>query len=1108
MNIHIDQNRDSLDNTKDRVIVENNAQTIFDHIKSLENDPKNQLRWLWELMQNAEDAANENPVEIVVTRSDNVLSFSHDGSPFTEDDITHLIFHGSSKKELEGKTGKFGTGFMTTHLLSKRVQIRGCIADGRGFDFILDRSGVNPTETAKTLNDSWEAFKKSITPSTETKKTTFTYLDLAPSGVKAIENVVSKSEILVPAVLSFAKRIKRVAMENFSEIKIYEKSEAIDHRTTIKLIKNNNGKEVKYQYLFRELPEGLGTISVPLDENGFITVLDSGTPRLFITFPLIGTEKAFPLPFLIHSPDFVPSPEREKLWLKANTEETQTNKKILEAAFKEYDILVKSVISAQDIQNNYHILADLGPVPDIEWLDKEWYLLNLKDLSEKLNQHALVKTAFDDSVNFITLNESKIPYTHSGINDKEEIEDIWKLSSELFPEATPIKEDIEFWFKVLRDRESFGITQPYSITSLSICAHVDKIEEHSLNNLKTKSGNSIDFILKLIPYLEKYKREALWNEYSILPDQSGYLKKSTDLRQELLNFDEEIGEELKNISHELGFPIRNNLLHEKIIISSVDHKLVPETRTSIAANLLQSIKNKNLEDHVKNWVTGSINLLAWLLKHERFNDLSGYPVMMLNEKWDKLQQDREQPFLCPVDIWRPEFKPYYELFPSDFILSADYTSILHNEAILKKTTEKKWLLKDPLFKKNEEIKGKEITLLATRLADKEMLAKYENVEWKIKSPISFSQLAYIDSPKDKGVIDRVRGSIKRTSQLLEFVFTVLLFEDTEGFARKEIDISEKDHPDLRIGIYPSLWMLRLKERDWVKSSSSNTSDRPSVESLLPYFKNESEGQKLYSSLQEREVSRFLHFWGIGVGDLLRNIRSGTNEDESMEWDRSYVSILMNKSLTPQKVTNMLSDPSFIKQYEEKKELERKVQQNQEIGQAVEKAFEEAFKLQTGYSITRQPIGLDYEIECDFPHPLLIRATETTSSKFLIEIKSARTSEVKMTITQGATACSTNEKYILCVIPVDKEEITVEMVKTNARFVTNISELLKDRVTKVNSITELHNQATITFDPENDFVRTSIEGTLVRYAIQKKVWQDKAPNALSFNEFITFFASKV
>jgi hypothetical protein len=105
----------SLNRTKDRVIVNNNTHTIYEHLKSLENDPKHHQRWIWELTQNAQDV---NITDITIKFHEKTLAFSHNGLSFSEDDITHLIFHGPSKPLQTGKRGKFGTDFITTHLIS------------------------------------------------------------------------------------------------------------------------------------------------------------------------------------------------------------------------------------------------------------------------------------------------------------------------------------------------------------------------------------------------------------------------------------------------------------------------------------------------------------------------------------------------------------------------------------------------------------------------------------------------------------------------------------------------------------------------------------------------------------------------------------------------------------------------------------------------------------------------------------------------------------------------------------------------------------------------------------------------------------------------------
>jgi hypothetical protein len=84
----------------------------------------------------------------------------HNGGAFSAENIRFLIEQVSSKdgtNDSNGRpttTGRFGTGFLTTHLLSERVFVRG-VAAGKGyaprkFKLTLDRSGLSPHPAAQS----------------------------------------------------------------------------------------------------------------------------------------------------------------------------------------------------------------------------------------------------------------------------------------------------------------------------------------------------------------------------------------------------------------------------------------------------------------------------------------------------------------------------------------------------------------------------------------------------------------------------------------------------------------------------------------------------------------------------------------------------------------------------------------------------------------------------------------------------------------------------------------------------------------------------------------------------------------------------------------------
>jgi len=113
--------RNQLNEAKLKALIDNTAQSIFKDLQDLENRREQvKHRWIWELLQNARDAARlGSELEICIDVSPDTLVFRHNGKPFSDEEISHLIFHGSSKPD-NGYTesvGHFGSGFISTHLL-------------------------------------------------------------------------------------------------------------------------------------------------------------------------------------------------------------------------------------------------------------------------------------------------------------------------------------------------------------------------------------------------------------------------------------------------------------------------------------------------------------------------------------------------------------------------------------------------------------------------------------------------------------------------------------------------------------------------------------------------------------------------------------------------------------------------------------------------------------------------------------------------------------------------------------------------------------------------------------------------------------------------------
>ncbi|MBB5638245.1 hypothetical protein HDE68_004174 [Pedobacter cryoconitis] len=1076
-------NPDSLDQTKERVMSANNANEIHEHLKQLGNDPKHRQRWIWELMQNAQDVAIDGKVDVNIEYNGSELTFSHNGHDFTEEDITHLIYHGSSKPGLAGKTGKFGTGFMTTHLLSKKVRVMGSLIDGRSFDFELDREAIDGKDMLRVLDKSWISFKKSISEDVCTKKTSFTYISDSNNDIQVtVDAVLGSLDSLMPAVMAFSCIIRNVWIKNRDEVSSFSIIQQ-DNPDEIHIYRSSTDDETIFKT--KLLGDGLGTVAVPMDSQYRIMAIQANLPRLFITFPLVGTDKAFPLPFLIHSQGFEPNKEREKIWIEADTAEAKANKSILEAAFSAYYEICRLISSSTEYMD-IHLLAGLGGMPSTEWLDRDWYAQKMVQLFEKMDSLPLVAS---EGGTLISLDAATVPYS-----DPPVYEQLWTAWNQYQDVKVPQLRQAIYWKNLLDDRITFSKLDqhPSAKTLKDLCERIDATEGKKLDHIRVKEGTAEEFLIYLIKVIENSNNQDLWTEFTVLANQSGELRKSGNLQREETS-EKQIEDRLKDISSGLDFNVRDMLINPLLVIKSKDHQLQEYKKSTLVNALVDKVKTTVIAEKTEIFQNNTAQFLFWLIEDGQGSALPGYPILMRSKKWEKIASGADL-FLGPVSIWQQGFQDYAELFNDEFILDDSYLFMFLEENSTNRTST--WLLPGPLYSETATIKPENIRYLVTKREDRDKLSSSKSGEWAMVDTIELSQIAYFSRPADKGVIDRVRGSIRRTKLLLEMITQVLLREDQYGTTRKEVTV-ESDGQKVQVSIFPSIWMRDIKARDWIKSNVSNTSDKPSVESLLPYFTSSEESRVLYSSLQKPEVVRWLHFLDIGVGDLLRNIRSGDDEDERMDWDQSYVSILMNKELTPEKVTGILGDSELLAAYDIKKQEEETRKKNKEIGALVEAAFFEAVSQLPGYRIKRVPIGSDYVVDSDDDHYLLLERED--KRKLTIEIKSSRSVQVKMTGKQGDTAQELRDNYILCVVPLDDSPIDISLIHRNALFVTDIASLLDKKVERVRQIKYLQDMRE-EFDEENQ-IWTDLSGLDVRYVIGKALWSRDRDAVFGFSSFV-------
>ena len=188
-----------------------------------ENDCK---RWVWELIQNAKDSISQDKnrasVDIKLVIRDKEVKFSHNGSPFTAKAQLGLLYkYSEGKVNNSESTGRFGTGFLTTHSLSKIVSVEGDVYTDNinnplcGFSATMFRDGLDEPE----LLDGVNKMKESMIYTKEINNwTTYTYHLKTPQNENALqlglENFISN----IAQTMLFCKELNSVELDNNNTI--------------------------------------------------------------------------------------------------------------------------------------------------------------------------------------------------------------------------------------------------------------------------------------------------------------------------------------------------------------------------------------------------------------------------------------------------------------------------------------------------------------------------------------------------------------------------------------------------------------------------------------------------------------------------------------------------------------------------------------------------------------------------------------------------------------------------------------------------------------------------------------------------------------------------
>lgn len=329
------------------------ADKILQLLSQIREDPASSAkRWVWELLQNAKDVPNKYgkvSVEIELVSHD-TLKFRHNGNTFTTKNITGLVQQVSSKdsQNMEGQTGKFGTGFICTHLLSDIIDVEGIVrymGVDRRFAITLDRSGYRSEDLLPRIESTLEELRHIETAykviqnyeanrTEQSFDTVFTYHltteEKQKSAIAGLEDLVNTLPVTLVTQSDKIKQVRVINRLKETDVVYTCNSEYLDDSVYLSKVLIGNKSKTYLSYITEDISL---TTEVNIDNGRYeIVKRDTKQPVLYRDFPLIGSEK-FYFPYILNGFKFNPTERRNGLLLNsADHPNCVSNRQIIDKA--------------------------------------------------------------------------------------------------------------------------------------------------------------------------------------------------------------------------------------------------------------------------------------------------------------------------------------------------------------------------------------------------------------------------------------------------------------------------------------------------------------------------------------------------------------------------------------------------------------------------------------------------------------------------------------------------------------------------------------------------------------------------------------------------------
>jgi hypothetical protein len=1033
----------SLEREKQRS--ESEARDIIHDLDRLYTFPEERkTRWVWEFLQNAKDVADPNGVDIAFKLTNDELTFTHNGLPFATKHLLALLYK-TSTKSLTGEggtTGKYGTGFVTTHILNRKLKISGVHENDSGkrhFELLIDRSACSLDESkaldamqkslAKTFLDI-DKVTKTQSEEIKTNKHSFTY-ELTDSSYIYAEKGLLELERNIAFTLLINSKIKSITIETSNNSTRHVASTKQTSIGDLKFINSSAETGVLYYSSDKLL------IGIPVKEKGdsYQLLPIQNQAILFKEFPLIGTEK-FNLPVLIQHSDSHPTEQRDGIRTKkeSETEDDPTadkNRKTLIEFVNAYLPFVQKLIDAK--LEDIHLLAKSGLPALVEnYSNISWYQANVQGPIRKLIlDNKVVKTC---SGSFVRIEHAKFPDIAPSLSME-----FYSLLSRLLPDQVPELNSIFNWSEIVAQEPS---EWPKQIT-------IDHVELVRLvpEHIDVNKEDSFSWLIDLYKYLDTHTLTGLGKEYPI------YLNEANRfcLRNQV-SIHPVIDYEFKVVSKGLGRPLDEEFLNRKLgEVSAIKPFDLAAFYNYLNKELIgeQKIESATPEQ-IK-----AIFYVCCLFRSERAFKKEQW-FSLINQLLPKLAPEKKQ---ISVD---------YEYYGR----SAELWTVKYVSYLIEKT-ERPTAFAASYFEGHMESCFVWLNAFLSYIFS----LKEDNSEVILKREILPTQ-----SDRFKPYQDNIFA--ERDSKYFDDVIKNI-YRDHTGKGDPRVFLI-----DTRIMIEE----IRTKEVDVLTTEIDKIFLNPNIEinvkkggkynemflQLNNWFEQFSNAENYLRTFSSKRATLYVLALGEGFSKQIMAIQ---NSGKSIE----DIAELAKINLSPQEMklfeaaVSKLGADQLLAKAQEMIAAKEQIERWKTIGTAAETAFREALATsEPSFEILNPDIGKDFVIKAN-------------GKEYAIEIKSVDPlkGNVNMSLLQGVTAEREKDRYALAVLsrPTDDQPVDKD-------YFINVAQFVPDIGCQIGNTIADWSQGLRSLDTQAE-VKVSLDDKTESVYVSRNIWKQ----GISFSEFV-------